>query len=349
MCPVQLDVDRTSVALRTPPPDYRNARSSCCGLSRRIACSGLVVSAGIGPDFENMSPRDTSVAGDWSIRGRAWRLTRPLARFLRSRKSETAPPWDVRANLASGPLPSDLSGRLAVVTGAAQGIGLGIARRMAAAGARVLAVDKNAEALTAAFPGGECIPIFADLSLDADQLADRLVRDHGPIELIVNNVGIETRHRFLDLEPEDFDLVFNTNLRGPWFFTRRLVQALLSVHRNGAIIFISSVHDTFIRLSPHYSASKAAVSMLARELAKELAPHGIRVNVISPGWIFRPKGPEDRPDPSLARWIVPLGQPGKPDDIARMAVVLLSDEWSGYMTGANVRVDGGQTLLTWST
>jgi glucose 1-dehydrogenase len=219
---------------------------------------------------------------------------------------------------------------------------------MAAAGARVLAIDKDALALTSAFPEEECIPVVGDLSEDGDQLADRLISDHGPIELIVNNVGIDSNHRFLDLEPVDFDLVFNTNLRGPWFFTRRLVQALLSDHRKGAIIFISSVHDTFIRLNPHYSASKAAVSMLAKEMAYELAPHGIRVNVISPGWVFRPRSPEDRPNPSSVRRIVPLGRPGKPDDIARMAVVLLSDECSGHMTGENVRVDGGQTLLTWS-
>src|SRR5207342_1271938 len=103
---------------------------------------------------------------------------------------------------------------------------------------------------------GEATLIVADVG-DADPVAlgDRLIAEHGPIPLIVNNVGITTPHRFLDLEPEEFDAVFATNLRGPWFLTRQLVRALVDSGQRGAIVFVSSVHDMHVRLNPHYSAS----------------------------------------------------------------------------------------------
>ena len=233
-----------------------------------------------------------------------------------------------------------------MVTGAAHGIGQGIARRLMACGARVIAVDVDQQALERAFATGECELVAGDLGTErTDELADELVRRFGPVELIVNNVGITTKHRFLELGQEDFDRVFRTNLRGPWFFTKRLVEALVAEGRAGAIVFITSLHDRFIRLYPHYSASKAAVAMLTRELAYELAPHRIRVNAISPGSIAT------QPEARNARGnrFIPAGRPGEPDDVARMAVVLLSDDCSDYVTGANLPVDGGLEQHNWLT
>jgi NAD(P)-dependent dehydrogenase (short-subunit alcohol dehydrogenase family) len=245
------------------------------------------------------------------------------------------------------PVP-DLSGRKAVVTGAAHGIGLAIALRLRSVGATVIAVDNDEAALRAAFPEGECEAVLADVAAD-DPLAlgDRLVRRHGSIPLVVNNVGITTPSAFLDLEPADFDLVFRTNLRGPWFLTRQLARALVAAETGGSILFVSSVHDTHIRLNPHYSSSKAAVAMLVKELAYELAPYRIRVNAVSPGWIKTEDGDAGKERALTAR--IPAGRPGQPDDVAGLAVVLLSDDLSDYVSGVNLTVDGGLSVTSWLT
>lgn len=249
----------------------------------------------------------------------------------------------------AGPLPGDLAGRRAVVTGAAHGIGLSIARRLAATSAEVLAVDRDRERLQAAFPQRQCTPIVADLVEEGGaRLADGLLAAHGPIDLVVNNVGINTRHSFLSLEEDDFDLAVSTNLREPWFFTRALVRRLVDEAQPGAIVFISSLHDRFVSGTPHYSVTKAAVSMLVRELASEVAAHGIRVNAISPGSIWTGPGEAPAEEVEYAAHLIPVGRIGHPDDIARVAVFLLSDEWAGYITGANVPVDGGLALHSWT-
>lgn len=239
-----------------------------------------------------------------------------------------------------------LAGRQALVTGAARGIGLAIARRLLAAEATVIALDKDADALGAAFGAGEATLVVADVAADDPVgLGDRLVAAHGPIPLIVNNVGVTTPNRFLDLEPADFDTVFATNLRGPWFLTRQLARALVDAGERGAIVFVSSIHDEHLRLNPHYSASKAAVAMLVRELAFELGPHGIRANAVSPGWIRT----EEHVDPERADALtsrIPAGRPGVAEDVARIAVTLLSDV-AAYVTGARIPVDGGLSLHTW--
>lgn len=242
-------------------------------------------------------------------------------------------------------------GRSAIVTGAAQGIGHGIATLLDSLGARVIAVDKDERALADSFRDGRYVCWHGDIADGgARQLAEDIWRRHQPIDLIVNNVGVATADGFLELGEPDFDLVFNTNLRGPWFFTQQIVRHLVDARMTGSIVFVSSLHDSFIRTFPHYSSSKAAVAMLAKELANELGPHGIRVNAVSPGSIRSARNPvETAGQEALIRELVPLGRVGTPADVARMVAVLLSDDWSGYVTGANVRVDGGLGLHSWST
>jgi NAD(P)-dependent dehydrogenase (short-subunit alcohol dehydrogenase family) len=127
------------------------------------------------------------------------------------------------------------------------------------------------------------------------------------------------------------------------------VADLVQRGSGGSIVFISSLHDHVVRTHPPYSVSKAAVAMLVRELAHELGPHGIRVNAISPGAIHTRAAPvTGADDEKKVRRLVPLGRIGRAGDIAPMVAVLLSDEWSGYVTGANVPVDGGLGLYTWS-
>jgi NAD(P)-dependent dehydrogenase (short-subunit alcohol dehydrogenase family) len=241
------------------------------------------------------------------------------------------------------------TGRSAIVTGAAHGIGRGIAEMLETLGAQVIAVDKDERALEDSFGTGGWLRWQGDLAHDdAEQLAKDIWRRHGPVQLLVNNVGTDTPARFLDLSQADFDLVFNTNLRGPWFFTKQIARHLVDARLAGAIVFVSSLHDSFIRTHPHYSASKAAVAMLVKEVANELAPHGIRVNAVSPGRIWPGRNALRTEQEANVRRFVPLGRVGQPADVARMVAVLLSDEWSGYVTGANVRVDGGLGLHSWS-
>jgi NAD(P)-dependent dehydrogenase (short-subunit alcohol dehydrogenase family) len=255
--------------------------------------------------------------------------------------------------------PTDLRGRRAVITGAASGIGRAIALRLAQAGARILAIDIDKQRLLNEierdeWAGTDITPVVADLGEDPDadpvRLADDLLGADGPIELIVNNVGICSGTMFLDTDPGRYRRVMRTNLDNPWFFTKRLVEALIEAERSGAILFVSSLHERFVSNRPQYSMSKAGVSMGTRELAAELGQYGIRVNAISPGWIMtRPRsnrrgetGKAERLTP-----LIPLGRPGRPDDVAKLALFLLSDECSGYLTGVNIPVDGGLSLHSW--
>jgi NAD(P)-dependent dehydrogenase (short-subunit alcohol dehydrogenase family) len=227
-----------------------------------------------------------------------------------------------------------LQGKLAVVTGGGSGIGAGIADRLKEVGANVVTVDADA----ATEP-----TVVADLGEDGGALAGRLLDTYGPIDLIVNNVGITPASDFLELGEAEFDRVFAVNLKGPWFFTKRLVEGLIAGGRGGSIVFVSSLHDRSVRGRPHYSASKAAVTMLVKELGWSLAPHGIRVNAVAPGGIFTNNDlTPDRDYPRIA-----MGRIGLPDDVARVVVALLDDEISGYVTGSRVPVDGGLALFNW--
>ena len=253
----------------------------------------------------------------------------------------------------SGPLPSDLAGRRAVVTGAASGIGLAIAYRLARAGARVIAIDRDKDRLDemshdARFAGLHCTPVYGDLSSpDIRPLADELL-DDGLIELIVNNVGICSGDSFFGSSEESVRHVFDTNLFGPWHLTKRLVERLKEDGQPGSIVFVSSLHDHVPVRRPQYSTSKAAVAMLVRELALELARYRIRVNAVSPGWIRTDTRTEaELRDSPRGASFVPMDRAGQPDDVAKPAVVLLSDAWSGYVTGVNLPVDGGLALHTW--
>jgi NAD(P)-dependent dehydrogenase (short-subunit alcohol dehydrogenase family) len=252
----------------------------------------------------------------------------------------------------------DLRGRRAVVTGAARGIGEAIAKWLIMAGADVTVIDKDPR-VKKVFRTESCQVMEADLyGEDVVALADELTRND-PVELLVNNVGITTPHRFLQIGASELDLVLGTNLTGPWLFTDRLVKALIearaqvpdrSPRPRGSILFISSLHDQFVAREAHYSVSKAGVAMLVKAMAKELGRHQIRVNAISPGWIRTAEDtttPEQVAKYERLRPRIPAGQAGVPADIARVALFLLSDAWSGYVTGQNVAVDGGLSLHNW--
>jgi len=251
-----------------------------------------------------------------------------------------------------GQLPADLADRRAVVTGAASGIGLAIAYRLALAGARVIAIDADKGRLAgmsddARFAGLHCTPVYGDLTRpDISPLADQLLAG-GPIELIVNNVGTCSATAWFEAI-EDVRLVFQTNLFAPWFLTKRLVERLIEQGRPGSILFVSSLHDQVAVQRPLDRTSKAAVAMLVRELAHELPRYGIRVNTISPGRIRADTPMAEVEMPSgEGRSAVPMGHASTPDEVARVAVFLLSDACSGSVNGTDVAVSGGLAAPTW--
>jgi glucose 1-dehydrogenase len=267
-------------------------------------------------------------------------------------------PVQAMAGLPVVELLPDLRGRRAVVTGAARGIGEAIAKWLIMAGADVTVIDKDS-LVKSVFRTESCQVMEADLHHeDVVALADEIL-GNGPVELLVNNVGITTPHRVLQVGEEELDLVLGTNLKGPWLFTDRLVEGLIEAQARtpdrlprprGSILFISSLHDRFVAREAHYSVSKAGVSMLVKAMAKELGRHRIRVNAISPGWIRTAEDtstPEQVAKHERLRPRIPVGQAGVPADVARVALFLLSDAWSGYVTGQNIAVDGGLSLHNW--
>ena len=265
---------------------------------------------------------------------------------------------DAALAMAGLPVPEllpDIRGRRAVVTGAARGIGEAIAKWLIMAGADLTVIDRD-RLVKSVFRTESCQVLEADLyAEDVVAVADEVLAN-GPVELLVNNVGITTPHQLLELGAPDLDLVLGTNLRGPWLFTDRLVKALIddqaatpdrSRRTHGSILFISSLHDRHVAREAHYSVSKAGVAMLVQAMAKELGRHRIRVNAISPGWIRTAEDvttPEQVAKEARLRPRIPAGLAGVPADVARVALFLLSDAWSGYVTGQNIAVDGGLSL-----
>jgi NAD(P)-dependent dehydrogenase (short-subunit alcohol dehydrogenase family) len=254
--------------------------------------------------------------------------------------------------------PPDLAGRRAVVTGAAKGIGRAIAEGLIAAGAEVIVVDRDRARLVEAYDGRKCSAIVGDIRRAAE-LAEQVLASGLVVDLIVNNVGVSHEQRFHQLTGEDYEEVFDTNVRGPLFFTQRLMEDFRQARerdlergeraRTGAIVFVSSVHSGTVSHDPLYSMTKAAIDRLACELAAEYRYYGMRVNVLSPGWIrtsLTPDSAQQQAKLERMQKAIPMGVPGQPSDALPIALLLLSDAYSGYVNGANVRLDGGLAQYT---
>lgn len=240
-----------------------------------------------------------------------------------------------------------LDGKIALITGAGSGIGEAIARAMAEAGARIVAVDVNGDAAsgTAQAIGGGAAGFACDVTDRAacDTLAAAVRREVGVVSILVNNAGIIRRGKVTDPDTrKDWDDTLAVNLDGPY----NIVTAFLDQLREtrGAVINIGSI-QSFVALpnSAAYTTSKGGVRLLTKALAIELGPMGIRVNAIGPGFTATPLNADARQNAEyMANFTgrIPLGRIGTPEDIAGPAVFLASD-MARYISGVTLPVDGG--------
>ncbi len=256
----------------------------------------------------------------------------------------------------------DLSGKVALVTGGALGIGEGIARRLAEAGAAVMISDINLEAVQEAVKkireaGGTAEAVRSDVSRleDVQKATDATVEKFGKLDILVNNAGIFPSKPVLDVSPELWQKVISTNLSGAFFQAQAAARKMVASGQGGKIINIASIDA----LHPsgnlvHYDASKGGVAMLTRSMALELAKHHITVNAIAPGGVQTPGASMTMDVGSLSSTQVeimvrdfmariPLGRMGVPDDIAK-PVLFLASSAADYITGELIVVDGGFLL-----
>ena len=245
-----------------------------------------------------------------------------------------------------------LKGKVALVTGAASGIGQAIARLMAQEGAQVAIADINDQGgqETVAQIGEEAAfyqHTDVGSNTEVQSLVEATVARFGAIDILVNNAAIVLFKRLIDTEPEEWDKVITTNLRSVYLCSRYTIPHMMR-RGHGAIVNISSARALATTpLVSSYDASKGAIVSLTRSLALEYASHGIRVNCVLPGAIdtpvfranLRADGREEEQYRATVNHI-PLGRVGLPIDIAQ-AVVFLTSEESSYMTGASFLVDGG--------
>jgi glucose 1-dehydrogenase len=246
-----------------------------------------------------------------------------------------------------------LAGRRALVTGAATGIGRATAKRLAADGATVVLnyVGPPDDANSAVGEiGGGAIAIEADVSKE-DQVAAmfKLASEElgGPIDLLVNNAGIEKPFLLVDMPLAEWEKVLAVNLTGAFLCAREAARAMLAAKAKGVIVNVSSVHELIPwPMFSHYCASKGGLRMFADTIARELAPSGIRVVNVGPGAILTPINQElidDAEKRTAVEEEIPLGRIGKPEEIAATIAWVAGDEAS-YITGSTIFVDGGMTL-----
>ena len=245
----------------------------------------------------------------------------------------------------------DLSGKLAIVTGAGRGIGAAIAESLASAGADLVIADINEDsarkiAESTQQSGRKALAVKTDVAspADVDRLFETVQAERGGVDILVNNTGIWFRRPFLEIADSEWDNVLAVNLKGTFMCCQRAAR-LMMAKRTGCIINIASHAGLFYSRGQgvHYAASKAAIIQLTRVLAFELGPLGIRINAIAPGGITTgsPTSPSQA-ELSQAKLNAsnPLGFRGAPNDIAQAALFLAST-MAGFITGQTLVVNGG--------
>lgn len=239
----------------------------------------------------------------------------------------------------------DFTGKVVLVTGGGRGLGAGIARRFAQAGANVVVNYLNsvdaAEALAVRIKG---LAVQADVTAEegAAGLIAKTVEKYGRLDVLVNNAGSYPQHPLLEMSVEDWDQVLDANLRSVFLCTQVAARQMIVQGKGGAVVNIASIEG--INPAPnhsHYNAAKGGVLMLTKSMANELGEDSIRVNAVSPGLIWREGLDQDWPD-GVTRYqkAAPLSRLGQPEDVAD-ACLFLASPAARWITGVNLVVDGG--------
>ena len=245
-----------------------------------------------------------------------------------------------------------LKDQVALVTGGSRGIGRAIVQAFVAEGARVAFVYRGnqtaADALVQEIAqiGGVALALQADVAVPeaGQQCAERLEKEWGRADILVNNAGVVRDDLFVRMEPADWNAVLQTNIGGTFSFCKAFAYTFMR-QRHGRIINVSSVAADHVNPGQtNYAASKGAINAFTRALAVELASRGVTVNAIAPGFIETDMSQAVRNKAGdLIKKLIPMRRFGKPEDIARMAVFLASED-SSYITGQVLTVDGGLSL-----
>jgi NAD(P)-dependent dehydrogenase (short-subunit alcohol dehydrogenase family) len=255
------------------------------------------------------------------------------------------------ANMGLLDNPFDPAREAALVTGAGNGIGRAIAQALVGEGVRTVFADVNPETVTAAIKASPrpelAVPWIGDLADPAarDVLLAEAARALGRVTHFVHSASPPRREadHALGVSTQTWAQMHAVNLEAGFHLSRELARKLIADKRPGSFLLLTSLHAGTPRNLPHYSTSKAGLSMLVKELAKTFGRFDIRVNALVPGAIAAGGFVAD---PALAKHI-PLGRLGQADDLAPMALAVLSQKLSGYVTGASIVVDGGLSLTNW--
>lgn len=247
----------------------------------------------------------------------------------------------------------DLRGKRALVTGASSGIGKKVAQAYLQAGAHVAIAARHFDALEtvaeeiSADGEGKVVPIRCDVTQSGQvgEMLDRVTAELGGIDIAVCNAGIIAMKPMLDMSPDEFQRIQSTNVTGVFITAQAAARAMVTQGLGGVIITTASMSGHIINIPQqvgHYCASKAAVIHLTKAMAVELAPHNIRVNSVSPGYIATELVEPLAEYHALWEPKIPLGRMGRPEELTGLYLYLASAA-SSYMTGSDIVIDGGYT------